>query len=119
MSDIPVLLAEYLERASKHAVVDYASSASVRDGNVAAHRLNEIAELLHARDVIESSLEPILQDPIAGIWAAHHLIEVAHAKGPLEQAALAVIASVARGSSLNAAGEALWLRNYRIARKAR
>ena len=113
-----LLVHEYIECQRVHAEIDFSSRASVKAGNKAADRMRLIATSLSASQAGQVAFEQLLTspNPVLALWAAHHLLELMSPIESVQEAALALIASAAKGDSAHALGEAMWLESWHSAR---
>jgi hypothetical protein len=110
------LLKDYVAQASLHSSTDLSSQASRKAGNDAADRLRALALQIRAlgpQAVTTFGQLLLSEDPSLRSWVAHHLLELMQPDASLAESALAVIEKTAASNTLNAAGERLWLDNWR------
>lgn len=59
-----------------------------------------------------AELLPLLEEPESARWLAHQLLEGCIVSSMVEQKCLEIIRSLATGSSAEALGEQIWLKDY-------
>lgn len=69
---------EYKKLAEECQRVDYGDTKSVKRYNTASDRMREIVKAAEiAGPTAVQTLVTMLHDPVAGVWLAHHLVELA------------------------------------------
>jgi hypothetical protein len=120
--EIDKLIAEYKEQAAICAKTDYADKKSVRQNNKAVDRMYAIVTTIDRNfgpDGIVKFQELLdVKENNIDLWSATHLLERLKVETSIEEKALTIIETVAKGKGVEALGYQYWLKDWYEKRNA-
>lgn len=120
--EIDKLIAEYKEQAAICAKTDYADKKSVRQNNKAVDRMYAIVTTIDRNfgpDGIVKFQELLdVKEYNIDLWSATHLLERLKVEKSIEEKALTIIETVAKGKGVEALGYQYWLKDWYEKRNA-
>ncbi|MCA9032909.1 MAG: hypothetical protein KDA66_18975 [Planctomycetaceae bacterium] len=109
---------EYLTLATRCQSVDYDNPSSIRQYNDASDRMRKLVQNAESfGQTAVQSLVPLLKDPIAAPWLAHHLVELTTIDSAIRKECVMLVQDfVAKleqeGKCADAMGERYWLKEW-------
>lgn len=109
---------DYLTLATRCQSVDYGNPASVRQYNDGSDRMRKLVQDAEAiGQTAVQSLLPLLKDPIAAPWLAHHLVELTTIDSEIRNECIMLVQDLVakleqQGNSADAMGERYWLKEW-------
>jgi len=114
--EIDKLIEEYKVQAAVCAQTDFAVKKSVRQNNKAVDRMYAIVATIDTNfglDGIGKFQELLdIKENNTDLWTATHLLERLKVEKPIEEKALIIIETVAKGKGVEALGYQYWLKKW-------